>query len=304
MVTAAVPTHAAALYTGTLRHRRFAPRAHAFEYSLFMVLVDVDRVREAMAVSRLTAYNRWNWAAFHESDHVGDARLRLRERLRDSARASGLNLPGGPIYLLTHLRYAGYLFNPISLYYCCDRDGVPRLVMADVSNTYGGRHQYWLEPPDDAPRRLRATAAKALYVSPFMDHRVDYEFFLTPPSDHLVAHIVVHAQDAAARGAGADAPGEGRAHGGHRGIFDATLTLRREAWTPRNLRRVLLRHPWMTAKVTAAIHWEALRLRLKSIPVVPFTPCADRHGADWHDADRHGADAQGAAPHATPRGDA
>lgn len=253
-MTTPIPSPAAALYTGTLRHRRFTPRAHAFEYSLFMVLLDVDRIREAMDATRLTSYNRWNWAAFHEGDHVGDARLPLRERLRESAGAMGVRLPDGPIYLLTHLRYAGYVFNPISLYYCCDRDSVPRFVMADVRNTYGGRHQYWLEPSDGAPRRFRATAAKSLYVSPFMDHRVDYDFYLTPPSDHLVAHIVVRQPDSA-RGA----------------IFDATLTLQREAWTPGNLRRVLLRHPWMTAKVTAAIHWQALRLRLKAIPVVPFT---------------------------------
>jgi DUF1365 family protein len=247
-------TDAAALYLGTLRHRRHHPTAHEFRYSLFMVLLDIDRIAEAMGVSWLTGYNRRRWAAFDDRDHIGDPARPLRERVQASARRAGVDLPDGPIHLLTHLRYAGYVFNPISFYYCYDRGGRLCRVLADVRNTYGGRQNYWLTPLDGRDQRMRAVAAKSLYVSPFMVFDVAYEFVLTPPDDTLVAHMNV-LPDVNVR---------------RTPIFDATLTLRRQPWTSRSLRGVLLRHPLMTAKVIAAIHWEALRLRLKGLPTVPM----------------------------------
>lgn len=245
---------APALYVGTLRHRRFTPVAHEFDYSLFMALLDVDHLPEAMAVSRLTSYNRWNWAAYDERDHLGDPSMPLRARLRESAAAAGETLPDGPIYLLTHLRIAGYVFNPISLFYCHGRGGDLRLVLAEVSNTYGGRRHYWLRPADDASRRFRAAAGKSLYVSPFMESAVDYEFILTPPGDSLLVHMNVVPRT----GQPAPIPR----------MFDATLTLSQRPWTARTIRTALLRFPFMTAKVTAAIHWQALRLHLKGLPVM------------------------------------
>ena len=102
------------LFVGTLRHRRFTPVAHAFTYPLFMVLLDVDRLPELMRVSRVTSYNRWNWASFHDRDHLGDPARGLRDRLAVDATRHGIDLPDGRIFLLTHLRYLGYGFNPVS----------------------------------------------------------------------------------------------------------------------------------------------------------------------------------------------
>jgi len=241
------------LFVGTLRHRRFTPVAHAFTYPLFMALLDIDRVSELMSVSAVTSYNRWNWASFDDRDHLGDPRLPLGERLRRDAAREGIALPEGPIYLLTNLRYLGYVFNPISVFYCYGSSGSLELVLAEVNNTYGGRRYYWLRPTDGVARRFRSHATKSMYVSPFMEYDVDYEFVLTPPADALVAHMNVIRQ-------------------GHESgrMFDATLTLDRRPWTAAAIRSALLRFPWMTAKVIAAIHWEALRLRLKRLPVMPF----------------------------------
>ena len=111
------------LFVGTLRHRRFAPVAHAFTYPLFMALLDIDRMPELMRVSRLTSYNRWNWASFDDRDHLGDPARPLRERLAADAARHGIDLPDGRIFLLTHLRYLGYCFNPVSFFYCFDRRG-------------------------------------------------------------------------------------------------------------------------------------------------------------------------------------
>ena len=242
------------LYTGTIHHRRFRPRAHQFRYALFMALLDVDDVTSLMAVSRLTGRNRWSLASFHDVDHIGDPALPLRSRVEASALAAGHVCPTGPIFLLTHLRYAGYVFNPISLYYCCDGGGRVRLVLADVRNTYGGRHSYWLTPIDDSAPRFHAVSAKALYVSPFMTMSADYQFQLTRPGRSLSVHMNVVE------------------HGtGHR-VFDATLHLERRPWTAAAVRETLAAYPLMTLKVIGAIHFEALRLRLKGLTQHPRLP--------------------------------
>jgi len=236
------------VFVGTLRHRRMETVPHAFTYQLFMVLLDIDRIQDLMAASSFTSQNRWNWASFYDRDHFGDPALPLRSRLAADAAASGLDLPAGRIFLLTNLRYLGYVFNPVSFFYCFDAAGDLQLVLAEVSNTFGGSHNYWLRP-DRASRAFRSAAPKSLYVSPFMPPDLDYAFAFTAPAEQLVVHMET-------------------ARNGVR-TFDATLSLTRRAWTAREIRRALLRHPAMTARVVAGIHWQALRLWWKGVPVVP-----------------------------------
>jgi len=235
------------LFIGTLRHRRFAPIAHAFTYRLFMALLDIDRLPELMRVSRVTGYNRFNWASFHDRDHLGDPARPLRERLAVAATGHGLDLPDGRIFLLTHLRYFGYGFNPVSFFYCFDAAEQLQIVVAEVNNTFGGSYNYWLRP-DSASRGFRSVAKKSLYVSPFMPVDLDYAFAFTLPEDRLVAHMAT---------IGAGVVG-----------FDATLSLERRPWDANEIRRSLLRHPAMTAHVVAGIHWQALKLWWKGVPRV------------------------------------
>lgn len=245
-----------ALYVGRLRHRRFRPQPHAFTYRLFMALVDLDHVDEQMAVSRITSRNRFNWVTFDDRDHLGDPARPLRARVEDDAARHGLTLPDGPIYLLTHLRYLGYNFNPISFYFCCDATGGVRQVMCEVHSTFGELCTYWLPQPDAArsgPPVFRRRTPKVMHVSPFNPMSLDYEFIVTSPGERFVAHMNTMDRDE-----GTDRP-----------TFDATLTLERREWTPAALRRQLFRHPVMTAAVIGAIHWEALRLWAKGLRVFP-----------------------------------
>ena len=240
------------LYVGTVRHRRFTPQPHAFRYALFMALLDIDQMAELMAVSWLTGYNQRGLATFHDHDHFGDPVKSLRARVQDCAAQAGRSLPDGPIFLLTHLRYAGYVFNPISLFYCYDHALRLHSVLAEVNNTFGGRHTYWLGGQLDAAAPLRARVAKQLYVSPFMPFDMTYDFVVTPPGERLLVHMnVEHADSSAPRPR----------------CFDATLQMEYRSWTPREIRRALMQFPLMTAKVIAAIHWEALRLSLKGLTV-------------------------------------
>lgn len=242
-----------ALYVGTLRHRRFGPRPHAFSYRLFMAMLDVDHIDEQMGVSRVTSVNRFNWASYDDRDHLGDPARPLRARVTADAERHGLALPTGPIYLLTHLRYLGYNFNPISFYYCCDAAGEVQRVLAEVHSTFGEQCTYWLPAREAGAASFRQRMPKVMHVSPFMGMSVDYEFIVRPPGRSLVAHM-----NTIERQGGTDRP-----------YFDATLTLERRPWSRPEIGRVLRRHPWMTIKVIAAIHWEALRLRAKGLRYYP-----------------------------------
>ena len=232
-----------ALYTGTLRHRRFRPSPHEFTYKLFMAWLDIDRIPAQMAATPWTGYNRFHWASFHQRDHFGDPRQPLRERVERDARAHGVALPDGPIFLLTHLRYLGYCFNPVSLYYCFDKAGNTGAVLAEVNSTFGETRNYWLPS-------LRHRCPKTMHVSPFLGMDLDYDFALSKPGASLAAHMTT-----------IERVNE------HVPLFDATLTLERRPWTTAGVGRALLRHPWMTAKVIGAIHWEALLLWLKQVPL-------------------------------------
>jgi uncharacterized protein len=248
-----------ALYLGNLRHRRFAPRLHAFSYPVYMAFLDVDHLPELMNVSPLSSYNKWNVTAYCERDHFGAPDKSLRARLAEDAATHGVQLPDGQIFLLTHLRYLGYVFNPVSFYYCYDRAGNLAMLMAEVSNTFGERHNYWLtvacERTSTAAKRYNT--AKEMHVSPFMDMALDYDWIFTPPGDLLVAHMNTLA---------AGTP-----------FFDATLQLERRPWEARFLHRALAAYPLMTLRVTAAIHWQALKLWVKKIPVFTHPrECAPR----------------------------
>jgi DUF1365 family protein len=251
-----------AIYSGTLTHRRFEPARHEFTYPLFMAFLDVDRIPELMKVSPFSSYERFNWASFRERDHFGDPALTLRERMTADAAKQGILLPDGPIFLLTNLCYLGYNFNPISLFYCYNADGELETILAEVNSTFGESRNYWLTAANQisSPHSRIYRCPKAMHVSPFMPMELDYRFVLPQPGEQLMAHM--------------------NTLDGEHTTFDATLSLQRAPWSATSLRRALLRFPWVTAKVVAAIHWEALRLYFKKVPV--FTHPA-RRLKDTHD---------------------
>jgi uncharacterized protein len=242
-----------AVYEGVVRHRRHLPRAHSFQYRMAQLYLDLDEVPQVFDGRWLWSAERRNLAEFRRSDFLGAPETSLGDAVRDLVQGSIGRRPRGPIRLLTHLRYAGYCFNPVSFYYCYEADGVSlQAIVAEITNTpWRHRHAYVLpvETAEGHERRrlLRWRFDKCFHVSPFMAMDREYVWALSSPAEHLRVHMNVLRAEASE--------------------FDATLLLERRPLDAAALRRVLCRYPLMTARVITAIHWQALRLWLKGIPV-------------------------------------
>ena len=239
------------LYEGWVRHRRFSPSPHAFRYRLCLLWLDLAELDRVFAGRWLWSAGGFNLAWFRRADYLGDPAVPLDEAVRAEVQRQSGWRPAGPIRLLTHPRYLGYGFNPVSLYYCYAPDGgTLEAVVAEVTNTpWGERHVYVLPQSlnQGRPDRPRFRIAKSLHVSPFLPMDIVYDWRLTRPGQSLLVHM--------------DDLKDGRK------VVDATLNLRRRPLTGANLARALVRFPFMTGQVILGIYWQALRLWLKGTPV-------------------------------------
>jgi uncharacterized protein len=242
---------ASCLYEGTVRHRRRGPVPDEFTQRLFMTYLDLDELPELFDGSRSWSARRPALAWFRRADYLGDARLPLRDAVQELVAQRTGRRPEGPVRLLTHLRYLGHCFNPVSFYYCFDAPAEQVVaVVAEVTNTpWRERHAYVMPVTaahdGGTAKVLREQLPKRLHVSPLLGMDLRYDWRLTVPSRQLLVHIEAErTQD-----------GEG--------VFDATLSLRRREIDAASLRRALLRYPLMTLSVQAHIYTHALRLRLR-----------------------------------------
>lgn len=242
---------ASCLYEGSVRHRRMGSVADEFHQRLFMVYLDLDELPELFDGTLMWSARAPAPAWFRRADHLGDPHEPLTEAVRNLVSARTGVQADGPVRLLTHVRYFGHCFNPVSFYYCFDASGERVMaVVAEVTNTpWGERHAYVMPVGESLDRGtstlMRGQFDKQLHVSPLMSMDLRYDWRLTVPAERLSVHI-----DAC------------RTADGER-VFDATLALRRREIDAASLRRVLLRYPLITMHVQARIYTRALRLRMR-----------------------------------------
>lgn len=236
-----------AIYRGYVRHRRFLPRAHSFVYEVFMMYLDLDELDTVLALSPLWSSKAWRPARFRREDFLGDPSVPLKQAVRERIHEVTGEWHDGSVRLLANLRYFGLLINPISCYYCFDNNENLRYVVAEVTNTPWNERVSYVLPTDPEARFLRVHFAKAMHVSPFNPMDMQYRWCSNNPSRVLSLNL--------------ETEKDGEIH------MDATMALKRHEISAADLGSILLRHPWMTAKVAAAIYWEALKLWLKRNPL-------------------------------------
>lgn len=240
------------LYVGQVKHRRFTPRKHAFRYRLFMFYLDLDELAQAVDRFPCCSSRRPALVWFRRSDHLGNARETLKEAVQRKAADLGAPQLKGSVRLLTHLRYCGYGFNPVSFYFCYDEKETLRAILAEVNNTpWGEQHCYLIPVTSASAPLMQHTQAKAFHVSPFMGLDMQYRWTISNPGERLYISIE-------------------NLRNGER-LFAAALTLRRRPLNAKTLYFTLLQFPLMTTKVIGAIYFEGLRLWLKRIPVHTHT---------------------------------
>jgi len=242
---------AASLYVGDVMHARLKPFVHRFNYRVMSLLIDLDRLAEADHQSVLFGVNRGALYSFHERDHGRRDGTTLRAHAAACARAHGIDLAGGKVLLLCYPRLLGYAFNPLSVYFCFDAAGDLVLMIYEVRNTFRQMHHYVLPvaPEQRRAELIRQEQDKTFYVSPFIEADMRYRFRISPPADAVRIRILEN-----------DATGP---------LLAATFSGRRRALTTASLVKSFLALPFVTAKIIAAIHWQALRLWLKGAKLVP-----------------------------------
>lgn len=245
------PGTAAALYVGPVMHQRMKPVGHRFSYNVFSLMIDLDRLEEADAMSRLFSVNRRNAVSFFEKDHTDREGVRLRAYVDSLLHHAGLGEPAARVLLVCYPRIFGRVFNPLAVYYAYDASDMLVAAIYEVRNTFGERHTYVcpVEPGELSDAGLRQECRKIFHVSPFIQMNMHYHFRMRPPGDEVHWRIL-------------ETDGEGP-------LLAATFLGRQRALSGRNLAGLLARIPHLTFKIVAAIHWEALKLWLKGVRYVP-----------------------------------
>lgn len=235
-----------AVYHGQIYHRRFGARQHTLRYRVYYLLLDLDELPALDEISRLFGINRKAWISFLESDH-GDGTGTYRDWCNAVLRQAGIADAGTAFQVLTTPRVLGYTFNPISMVYCRRVDGSLGAMIYEVNNTFGERIAYAV-PVTRGSGRIRQRCEKSMFVSPFYDLEGNYEFNVTEPLDTIELGIDYYSDDARQL----------------RAVFRG----QRRALTRGELVRLALGFPAASVKIIAGIHYEALKLWLKGVPLI------------------------------------
>lgn len=229
-------------------HHRLAPKEHRFRHPVFMLCLDLDEIDRLSKTLALFSRNRFNAYSFYDKDHLAAAGETAKHTIMAWLKHEGVDVRGDDrIHLLTFPRVFGYIFNPVSFYFCMRKSGEPVCAIAEVGNTYG-EHKRYLVPlsEDESAGLFVLSVPKEFYVSPFSDLDIRFEFRLRMPGDRLAIQV--------------------NDHNGARCVLVTALTGSQRPLTNFCLAWFIVQYPLMTLKVILLIHWQALLLYFKRVP--------------------------------------
>lgn len=233
------------LYSGVVGHCRYKPQVHRFRYSIFLFALDLDELDKLPDLGWWFKVKYFALMSLRPSDYLDHRPELTRQIVWQKVASLGGELLDGPVVFVGQVRCLGFYFSPVNFYYCHQKDGGLRYLLAEVSNTpWNERHCYLIDAQIQAPIR------KAFHVSPFMDLNMSYHWHFSPLGEVLTLQITNHAEER---------------------LFDAALCLDKKPLTKAELKTQWLRIPAMTIKTVLSIYWEALKLYWKKIPYVPHS---------------------------------
>ncbi len=235
------------IYSGFVTHRRFKPKRHFFTYKTFSLLINLNELENLGKRINFFSYNKFNILSFYDADHGPRDGTSLINWAKNTLSKAKINIGSGSIKLLCYPRFFGYIFNPLSIFYCYDDDLQLKAILYEVKNTFNEQHTYVFSVSSSTNLILHK-CNKKFYVSPFMEMKTFYNFRLLNPGKIL--NVFIKQSDS-----------EGT-------LLTACQVGKRIEMTSKNLLYQFLKHPFMSFKVILAIHFEALRLWFKGVKIV------------------------------------
>jgi uncharacterized protein len=253
MTAAASPSFRSAIYSGQVVHKRLTPRHNAFTYRVFALALDVDEIPDIAETLRMFGHNQRRLVSFYDKDYGRGGDGTVSAHIRSTLMEAGLQAACNRIVLLCYPRLLGFVFNPLSVYFCYGTADQLKAVVYEVSNTFRERTSYIIpvQPTDGTALNVSSvhqTCAKEMYVSPFTPRAAQYSFHVAPPRDEVVVGVSLRDQNGP--------------------LLKTHFRGARIPLTDRSLAAMVARHPLMTAKVVGGIHLEAARLWFKGVPLV------------------------------------
>ena len=234
------------IYNGTVIHKRFKPKIHFFKYKVFSLLIDLSELDNLDKKIGFFSYNKFNLISFFDKDHGDRDGSSVINWVKKNLKENDVNCENIRIKLLCYPRILGYVFNPLSIFYVYDKNDKLISLLYEVKNTFGEQHTYIFKIKEN--NLLKHNCEKKFHVSPFIEMNCSYFFRTLKPADKI--SIIIDQYQLNEK------------------ILYASQDGKRTDFTTSELIKSYLKHPLMTFKVIAAIHFEAFKLWTKGIKFI------------------------------------